>query len=180
MENASKALIIAGAILLSILIIAIGMMVYTNAQSTITSSLSQMSDSEKTAFNSTWENYEGKATGSQIKNMIGNMITNSSTYAEEPAKIVALRIVPTSSNALCCVLRPSPNNTNNYVTTLGKIKNSIETKHTYWVELVSNTAGVVDTINVYYDPTSSVVTGTSYYGSVLPGTDSTTTTTPNP
>ena len=35
MENASKALIIAGAILISILIIAIGMYIYSNSQSSI-------------------------------------------------------------------------------------------------------------------------------------------------
>ena len=43
MENASKALIIAGAILLSILIIAIGMFIYNSASSTITDSLTSMS-----------------------------------------------------------------------------------------------------------------------------------------
>ena len=35
MENASKALIIAGAILLSILIISLGIMVFQNAKSTV-------------------------------------------------------------------------------------------------------------------------------------------------
>ena len=50
MENASKALIIAGAILLSILIITIGLYVYSNAKSTIDNSLTSMSKSEKDAF----------------------------------------------------------------------------------------------------------------------------------
>lgn len=35
MENASKALIIAGAILLSVLIISLGIMVYNNAKNTV-------------------------------------------------------------------------------------------------------------------------------------------------
>ena len=43
MENASKALIIAGAILISILIIAIGMYIYTNSESSIRNATSQMS-----------------------------------------------------------------------------------------------------------------------------------------
>ena len=60
MENASKALIIAGAILISILIIAIGMYIYTNSQASITNATSQMSTQEKAAFNQTWTTYEGQ------------------------------------------------------------------------------------------------------------------------
>ena len=93
MENASKALIIAGAILLSILIIAIGMYVYSSAQSTINSSLTQMSSSEKGAFNSTFTGYQGNQTGSQVKALIGDLLTNASTYAEEQAKIVNFDVI---------------------------------------------------------------------------------------
>ena len=46
MENASKALLIAGAILLAILIIAIGMFIYNSAQSTINNSMQSMSTQE--------------------------------------------------------------------------------------------------------------------------------------
>ena len=51
MENASKALLIAGAILLCILIIAIGMFIYNSASSTITDSMSTLSTQEVDAFN---------------------------------------------------------------------------------------------------------------------------------
>ena len=57
MENASKALIIAGAILLSIAIIGIGMYVFNMASSTINKS--NMSDSEVSAYNSQFRKYEG-------------------------------------------------------------------------------------------------------------------------
>ena len=49
MENASKALIIAGAILLSILLISMGIIVYRNASSTINSA--DMSETETQTFN---------------------------------------------------------------------------------------------------------------------------------
>lgn len=160
MENASQALIIAGAILLAILIIAIGMFVYNGAQSTINDSMASMSDQEIKAFNSKFVNYEGKASGSQVKNMIGDLISNSSTYAEEPNKIIALRFDyikagnnnPTGVNNV--VNRPTSGQTENYVKSLGQIRNAVENKHTYWVELVHNTTGVVDTINVSYDPSN--------------------------
>ena len=66
MENASKALIIAGAILLSIAIIGVGMYVFTSVSDTIKKA-SNMSDQEIDAYNSTFEDYEGVQSGSQAK-----------------------------------------------------------------------------------------------------------------
>lgn len=87
MENASKALLIAGAILLCILIIAIGMFIYNSAQSTITDSLTSMSTQEIDAFNNQFVSYEGSQTGSNIKALMGRLIGNADTYRDEPAKI---------------------------------------------------------------------------------------------
>lgn len=170
MENASQALIIAGAILLAILIIAIGMFVYNGAQSTISDSMASMSDQEVKAFNSKFLNYEGKASGSQVKNLIGDLISNSSTYAEEPNKIVAVRFdqikggnnQPNGVNNE--VHRPASGSTDQYVTELGKIRNAVENKHTYWIELVYNVSGVVDTINVSYDPNNPSNAGNALNG----------------
>ncbi len=156
MENASKALIIAGAILLSILIIAIGMFVYTSAQSTINDSLSQMSTSEKNAFNSAFTGYQGNQTGSQVKGLLGDLITNSATYAEEVGKIVNFKIEGINSKKSTdnqTVNRPdnAGGSTDNYVAELNVIKNAIENKHTYWVVVNQGTAGIVDEIIVYYN-----------------------------
>lgn len=66
MENASKALIIAGAILVSILIIGLGMMIFNNAKdATDTSSLTTQ---QITTYNSTFDAYVGeKVGGSNVK-----------------------------------------------------------------------------------------------------------------
>ena len=87
MENASKALLIAGAILLCILIIAIGMFIYNSASSTITDSLTSLSTQEVEAFNNQFSSYQGIQKGTNVKNLIGKLIANASTYADEPAKI---------------------------------------------------------------------------------------------
>ena len=161
MENASKALIIAGAILLSILIIAIGMYVYNSAQSTINDSLTQMSTSEKNAFNSAFTGYQGNQTGSQVKNLLGDLITNSATYAEETGKIVNINIngINQSNSANISANRPaSTESTNDYVNTLNSVRNAIENKHTYWVEVNQGTAGIVDQINVYYTKPGTATT----------------------
>ena len=74
MENASKALIIAGAILLSILLISLGIMIFTQAQDTVNNS--GMSDAEIQTFNSKLQKYESTAgiSGSQVKTMINEII----------------------------------------------------------------------------------------------------------
>ena len=65
MENASKALIIAGAILLSILIIGLGMFIYQQAANAMGDT--GLSDQEITAFNSKFEDYEGTKRGSEVQ-----------------------------------------------------------------------------------------------------------------
>ena len=98
MENASKALLIAGAILLCILIIAIGMFIYNSASSTITDSLTSLSTQEVEAFNNQFSSYEGTQTGSNLKALMGRLIANADTYSEEPAKIPAIHIDQLTSN----------------------------------------------------------------------------------
>ena len=68
MENASKALIIAGAILLSILIIALGVFVFNQAKSSIGNT--GLSDQEVAAFNSKFDSYEGKQLGSSVRSLV--------------------------------------------------------------------------------------------------------------
>ena len=76
MENASKALIIAGAILLSILIITLGILIFQQAQDTINSV--DMSDAEKTAFNNKFLPYEGEnVIGSQVNALAQAVLTNN-------------------------------------------------------------------------------------------------------
>ena len=99
MENASKALIIAGAILISILIIAIGMYIYTSSTGSINEAISQMDTQEVQAFNSQWTNYEGVQTGSQVKSMITQMIGLANTYKDEPAKVVAINSTAVGASA---------------------------------------------------------------------------------
>lgn len=78
MENASKALIIAGAILLAILLISLGIMIFTQAQDVTKNS--GMSKAEINAFNSQFTKYEGTRRGSEIKSLIQEV--NSSNISD--------------------------------------------------------------------------------------------------
>ena len=87
MENASKALIIAGAILLSILIIALGVFVFNQAKGAMGNT--GLDDQKAAANNQKIEAYEGSnVKGSQVKNLIdivrtnNNSATNDNDYCE--------------------------------------------------------------------------------------------------
>lgn len=80
MENASKALIIAGAILLSILLISLGIMIFNQAQDTVTNS--GMTEAELTAFNNKFLKYEGKQKGTMVKSMIQDVMANNANASD--------------------------------------------------------------------------------------------------
>lgn len=83
MENATKALMIAGAVLLAIMIIGVGMMIFNNAQGTIGGASTKMKEQEIQLFNNQFTNYEGLQSGSNVKALIGAVITNNSVATEE-------------------------------------------------------------------------------------------------
>ncbi len=85
MENASKALIIAGAILLSILIITLGLGVYNNAKSATGNA--DLSGQEINAHNSQFTAYEGRQRGSQVKALITTIKRNNKEYSDRQIKI---------------------------------------------------------------------------------------------
>ena len=78
MENASKALIIAGAILLSIFIISLGIMVVNNARNQVGSA--NLSKTEMEAFNAQWENYQGSnKTASEVRSLYSSVIAHNAS-----------------------------------------------------------------------------------------------------
>ncbi len=72
MENASKALIIAGAILLAILLISLGIMIFNQAQDTVSGS--GMDQAAVTSFNNQLLKYEGSKKGTMVKAMIQEVL----------------------------------------------------------------------------------------------------------
>ena len=68
MENASKALIIAGAILLAILIISLGILIYNQAAGIVNSN--SMSDVEITQFNAQFTQYQGTQSGTSVRALL--------------------------------------------------------------------------------------------------------------
>lgn len=88
MENASKALIIAGAILLSIAIIGIGMSVFNQASDVATKS--NMEGQVLEQFNAQFESYEGSVKGANIKSLYSKVIANNQANSDDDTKQVGI------------------------------------------------------------------------------------------
>ena len=94
MENASKALLIAGAILICILLIAIGMYIYNSAQGTIQTAAGQMGQQEKEMYNAMIRKYLGNSKkGSDVKQMIEDIINQNNQYVNESGKFISIHTV---------------------------------------------------------------------------------------
>ena len=86
MENASKALIIAGAILLSILIIALGIYVFNMAKgATNTSSIEELNVSQ---FNQQFTNYRGRQAGSGVIDLLDKVINSGTTNKDADERLM--------------------------------------------------------------------------------------------
>ncbi len=86
MENASKALIIAGAILLAISIIGIGMFIFQQAQSAMSDT---GLDQEKiAAYNEDFLRYEGVQSGTQVRALCDIIRNHNAHYSDDPSRNV--------------------------------------------------------------------------------------------
>lgn len=92
MENASKALIIAGAILISILLIAISMYIYNSASGTINNAASKMSEQEKSVYNSSVSSYIGTGKkGVDVKSLLDAIIASNNNNAGDSGKFISVK-----------------------------------------------------------------------------------------
>lgn len=132
MENASKALIIAGAILLSILIIALGVFVFNQAKSAMGNT--GLTDQQVSAFNSKFEAYEGKIKGTQAKALVDLIRSNNNTVESDSGESIELQFGGTKTDA-----DSSAKN---------KIKSGESYTVTFTYRSTGATKGYVQTINI--------------------------------
>ena len=89
MENASKALIIAGAILLSILIIGLGMYIYTQAKGVIGNN--GLDSTKAQTYNQPFTQYEGTRTGTDTRALVQEIINHNREYQDDPSQQIAIK-----------------------------------------------------------------------------------------
>lgn len=148
MENATKGLMIAGAILIAIVLIGIGVFLVSQAQGFMDQGGTQFDEMTKSAFNSPFESYSGRKNGSDIRALI-NKVNSSNltaasedTYAEKGIKVVFDSAI---SGAVTI-----DGTVEDYVSANAtKSRNAINTGHTYYVSLgYSNSTGLINIIGI--------------------------------
>lgn len=98
MENASKALIIAGAILLAILIISLGIMIYNQASGVVNNNA--MTEVEVTSFNQKFEQYLGdKVRGANVNSLVNAVNANNTSVDDSSKQVELTGATATSANA---------------------------------------------------------------------------------
>ena len=124
MENASKALIIAGAILLSILIISLGIMIFNQASGVINNNA--MTEVEVSTFNEKFTQYTGKTVRGANVNALLNAVKQNNIATDDDSKKVS--VVSAGSEGIT-------------VDNTGKITGSAKTGQTYEVSVTDYTTG---------------------------------------
>ena len=142
MENASKALIIAGAILLAILIISLGIMIYNQASGVVNNNA--MNEVDISTFNNKFTQYEGtNVRGAQVKALIQQVVTNNVSNSEDSSRQVNVKIGDAEV-------------TKNPPTSASSLTGQISTGKTYTVETTANTkTGLIETVTIKENTTST-------------------------
>ena len=132
MENASKALIIAGSILLAIAIIGLGMGVF-NKVSDIGGGAGL--DSEKiAAYNSKFEAYVGTKKGSEALNLCRDVKAHNLANVDDPSKNINIKLDTATATSA-----PSDAVTTTVVDT---VMNGIKSGYTYTINVIKNLVGL--------------------------------------
>lgn len=136
MENASKALIIAAAILIAIVLITLGVYVIGVGQDQIRNS--GMSDIEITTFNQKFTKYEGTRNGSEIKTLIQEVNTSNVSDKREG-----------NGRSITLVGAGDPTNKNNADAALTYLTSTIASSARYSVSVEYDTnSGYVNKITI--------------------------------
>lgn len=87
MENATKALLIAGSVLIAIVLIAVGIKILGSTSGTVNQVESVSNAMEKSIFNSQYTQFEGAQKGTAVKKLINQAKTYNATVKDANKKI---------------------------------------------------------------------------------------------
>lgn len=140
MENASKALIIAGAILISIVLVSVGVLVVQNLNPD--EALSQMDQQAIDSFNSKFVGSDGTSVrGTVVKSLLSNVITSNG--ANESSLAIAVTCTNKGGSKNCTGSTDS--------TEISGARSEVNTSHRYTVEF-GYTAGRVSSVTITENP----------------------------
>ena len=144
MENASKALIIAGAILLAIVIISLGLIVVNNTRNTVDTA--NLNEQEIQAFNDKFAHFEGSnIAGSSVKTLLQTIIAVNSTKESDTDKVGVYANAKTGGSLHEVGAADSPTKSDNDISAVSQ---SIKSNGKYNVTLVYGSKAMVSSVNI--------------------------------
>ena len=146
MENASKALIIAGAILLSILIIALGIYVFNLAKGSMnTSSLDELEISQ---FNQQYTTYRGRIMGSTVVDLLDKLVAGGTTNKGASDRLPDI-VYQLSSGAVNTISSTAEDSN---ISGMSELRSSIVERHYYYVDFVNDdNSGLIKAVVIVYN-----------------------------
>lgn len=132
MENMSKALIIAGAILISLLLVGVGVLVVTRVNAPAQQGVERMNSQEKQSFNSQFEIYQGEQNANNVRSLLSTIRGNNSSDTQ------LYKVKITYSNGTVNVKAQTDD------TSITKVQNDITTAKTYTVTFEYNDGIITD------------------------------------
>lgn len=140
MENATKALLIAGSVLIAIVLIAVGIKILGSTSGTVNQVESVSNAMEKSIFNSQYTQFEGAQKGTAVKKLINQAKTYNATVKDAKKKI---KIKTTAEG-----LHGYPEGTN-IADDLNTICDQIQISKTYTIIVdIDGTTGFVNRITI--------------------------------
>ena len=145
MENASKALIIAGAILIAILLIGIGVALINALNAPMGQADEVMGGQAMSIFNAKFEKYNNTQNGANVQSLLSEIITsNATTQNSKTVKVWTSGIGKAGTSLVSDIAQSSASDD---TATLSNVRNAIVKSGTYVVDL-SYTGGYVSTVKI--------------------------------
>ena len=140
MENATKALLIAGSVLIAIVLIAVGIKILGSTSGTVNQVESVSNAMEKSIFNSQYTQFEGEQKGTAVKKLINQAKTYNATVKDVNKKIK----IKTTAEGLNSYPRGTTDADN-----LSTICDQIQISKTYTIKVETDgTTGFVNKITI--------------------------------
>ena len=146
MENASKALIIAGSILLALLIIGLGMGIFNNIKDYTSPDLSS---EQVQAFNSKFDSYVGDSVkGSRAKALCDAIKNNNLTADFSETYGIGITYKPKTGSATTLNIPKDTSTRDADAQTVNTIKNFIKNGNLYKITAAYSTEGLINAITI--------------------------------
>ena len=101
MDNASKALIIAGAVLIAVMLVSVGVLIYNQAVGVIDTSRDQIAGMSISTFNNQFQQYlKNNATTAEVKSLLDAVINSNISSVDHVVKITSKNATGTNAGTL--------------------------------------------------------------------------------